>query len=346
MEFKAEGGSRKAEGHSLTKKKSGFYFLLPPSAFLLCSALAAGAALAQPFPSKPVRIVVPWPAGGPPDQIGRMFAQRLTEVWKQQVIVDNRPGANSIIGSDLVAKSAPDGYTWLLTTGSHTHNAAFHSKLPYDTLKDFIGLTKPAETAGMVLAVHPSVPAKSVKELIALSKARPRQLTFGSAGNGNTLHLAGELFKVATGADITHVPYKGASPALTDLLGGHIDMMFASPLSLEPPIHAGKLRGLAQTGFRRNHTLPELPTWGELGIHGAEMSGWYGLYAPAKTPKDIIDRMLAEVMKALKEPAIQERIGNLGAEPVGMPQDEFNRYVASEIQRYAALAKRIGLKFD
>jgi tripartite-type tricarboxylate transporter receptor subunit TctC len=289
---------------------------------------------------------VPWPAGGPPDQIGRLLGQRLGEAWKQQVIVDNRPGANSIIGTDAVAKSAPDGYTWLLTTGSHTHNAAFYSKLPYDTLKDFIGLTKPAETAGMVLAVHPSVPAKSVKELVALSKARPGELTFGSAGNGNTLHLAGELFKVATGAPITHVPYKGAAPALTDLLGGHIDMMFASPLSLTPPIRAGKLRGLAQTGFKRNHTLPELPTLGELGIHGAEMSGWYGLYAPAKTPKEITDRMLGEVLKALKEPGIQEKIGNLGAEPVGMPQDEFNRYVASEIQRYIVLGKRIGLKFD
>ncbi len=304
------------------------------------------AVLAQPFPSKPVRIVVPWPAGGPPDQVGPLPGQRLGEAWKQQVIVDNRPGANSIIGTDVVAKSPPDGYTWLLTTGSHTHNPAFYSKLPYDTLKDFIGLTKPAETAGMVLGVHPSVPAKSVKELVALSKARPGQLTFGSAGNGNTLHLAGELFKASTGAPIVHVPYKGASPALADLLGGHIDMMFASPLTMTPPIRAGKLRGLAQTGFKRNHTLPELPTLGELGVRGAEMSGWYGLYAPAKTPKEITDRMLGEVLKALKEPGIQEKIGNLGAEPVGMPQDEFNRYVASEIQRYVELGKRIGLKLD
>ena len=307
---------------------------------------AAGAASAQPYPAKPVRFVVPWPAGGPPDQVGRLIGQRLGEAFRQQVIVDNRPGANSIIGTDAVAKSPPDGYTWLLTTGSHTHNAALYSKLPYDTLKDFIGLTKPAETAGMVLAVHPSVPVKSAQELVALSKARPGQLTFGSAGNGNTLHLAGELFKLATGANLTHVPYKGAAPALADLLGGHIDMMFASPLSLTPPIRAGKLRGIAQTGARRNRTLPELPTLGDLGIRGAEMSGWYGLYAPAKTPKEIVDRMLGEVLKALKEPAMQEKIGNLGAETVGMPQDEFNRYVASEIRRYVELGKRIGLKLD
>jgi tripartite-type tricarboxylate transporter receptor subunit TctC len=307
---------------------------------------AAGAAAAQPYPTKSIRIVVPWPAGGPPDQVGRLLGQRLGEAFKQQVIVDNRPGANSIIGTDNVAKSPPDGYTWLLTTGSHTHNAAFHTKLPYDTLNDFIGLTKPAETAGMVLAVHPSLPAKSVKELVTLSKARPGELTFGSAGNGNTLHLAGELFKLATGAAITHVPYKGAAPALNDLLGGHISMMFASPLSLTPPIRAGKLRGLAQTGVRRNRTLPELPTLGDLGIRGAEMSGWYGLYAPARTPKEIVDRMLGEVLKAVKEPGIQEKIGNLGAETVGMPQDEFNRYVASEIRRYTEFGKRIGLKFD
>src|SRR5262245_59149071 len=293
-------------------------FILHPSTFILCCAVAVVPAMAQPFPSKPVRIVVPWPAGGPPDQVARLLGPRLGEAWKQQVIVDNRPGANSIIGTDTVAKSSPDGYTWLLTTGSHTHNAALYSKLPYDTLKDFIGLTKPAETLGMVLAVHPSVPVKSAKELVALAKARPGQLTFGSAGNGNTLHLAGELFKISTGAPIAHVPYKGAAPALTDLLGGHIDMMFGSPLSMTPPIRAGKLRAIAQTGTRRNRTLPELPTLGELGIHGAEMSGWYGVYAPAKTPKEIVDRMLGEILKAVKEPGMQERIANLGAEPVGM----------------------------
>ena len=312
--------------------------------FLTCAS-APAAQTEGTYPSKPIRLIVPFSHGGSADNLARTVQPALGAALGQPLVIDNRGGASSVIGTELTARAPADGYTILLVTTTHTVNPSLMKKLPYDTLRDFAPITLAASQPN-ILAVHPSVPAKSVKELIALSKARPRQLTFGSAGNGNTLHLAGELFKVATGADITHVPYKGAAPALTDLLGGHIDMMFASPLSLEPPIHAGKLRGLAQTGFRRNHTLPELPTWGELGIHGAEMSGWYGLYAPAKTPKEIIDRMLAEVLKALKEPAIQERIGNLGAEPVGMPQDEFNRYVASEIQRYAALAKRIGLKFD
>jgi tripartite-type tricarboxylate transporter receptor subunit TctC len=198
----------------------------------------------------------------------------------------------------------------------------------------------------MVLGVHPSVPARSVKELVALAKAKPGQLTFGSAGNGNTLHLAGELFKVATGVNLTHVPYKGAAPALNDLLGGHIDMMFASPVSMTPPIKAGRLRGLAQMGTKRSHLLPELPTLGELGVRGAEIGGWYGLYAPAKTPKEYTDRVLAEVLKALQAPDIKEKIGNLGAEPVGLPSDEFRRYLVADIDKYRKLARRINLRFE
>ncbi len=232
-------------------------------------ALGAGAACAQSFPSRPIRFVVPWPAGGPPDAVARLIGQRIGDAMKQQVVIDNRPGANSIIGTELVARSAPDGYTYLITTGSHTTNAALHAKLPYDTLRDFVSLTQMAESAGMVLGVHLSVPAKNVKELVVLAKAKPGQLTFGSAGNGNTLHLAGELFKAATGTSITHVPYKGAAPALTDLLGGHIDMMFASPLSMAPPINQGRLRGLAQMGEKRSFVLPDLPTLDQLGIHGA-----------------------------------------------------------------------------
>ena len=301
---------------------------------------------AQGYPNRSIRVVVPWPAGGPPDAVGRLLGQRVGEALKQQIVIDNRPGANSVIGTDMVAKSAPDGYTYLLTTGSHTTNAALNPRLPYDTIKDFAPLTLIGESAGMVLGVHPSLPVRSVKELVALAKAKPGQLTFGSAGNGNTLHLAGELFKAATGTNITHVPYKGAAPALNDLLGGHIDMMFASPVSMTPPIKAGRLRGLAQMGAKRSHLLPELPTLGELGIRGAEIGGWYGLYAPAKTPKEYTDRMLAEVLKALKEPDIREKIGNLGAEPVGMPTDEFARYIAADIDKYAKLGKRINLKLE
>ena len=289
---------------------------------------------------------MPWAAGGPPDAVGRVLGQSVGDVLRQQIVIDNRPGANSIIGTEMVARAAPDGYTYLLTTGSHTTNAALHPKLPYDTLKDFTALTLVGESAGMVIGVHPSLPVKSVKELVALAKARPGQLTFGSAGNGNTLHLAGELFKAATGVNITHVPYKSATPALNDLLGGHIDMMFASPISLAGPIKAGRLRGLAQMGVRRSHLLPDLITLNELGIREAEIGGWYGLYAPSKTPREITDRMLAEVLKALKEPEVREKIGNLGAEPVGMPSDEFARFILADIEKYTRLGRRINLKLS
>ena len=314
---------------------------------LLIAALwATGGAYAQSFPSRPIRFVVPWPAGGPPDAVARLLGQRLGEVLKQQILIDNRPGANSIIGTELVARSAPDGYTYLLTTGSHTTNAALHAKLPYDTLRDFVSLTQIGESAGMVLGVHNAVPAKSVQELVALAKSKPGQLTFGSAGNGNTLHLAGELFKAATGTRLTHVPYKGASLALTDLLGGHIDMMFASPLSMAPPIREGRLRGIAQMGEKRSSVLPELLTLDELGIHGARIGGWYGLYAPAKSPRENTDRVRAEVLKALKEPDIREKIANLGAEPIGLTQDEFMRFLIADIERYKKLAQRINLKIE
>ena len=312
---------------------------------LLCSVCTV-AAHAQTYPNRSIRLVVPWAAGGPPDAVGRVLGQRVGDVWRQQIVIDNRPGANSIIGTEMVARAAPDGYTYLLTTGSHTTNAALHPKLPYDTLKDFTALTLVGESAGMVIGVHPSLPVKSVKELVALAKARPGQLTFGSAGNGNTLHLAGELFKAATGVNITHVPYKSATPALNDLLGGHIDMMFASPISLAGPIKAGRLRGLAQMGVRRSHLLPDLITLNELGIREAEIGGWYGLYAPSKTPREITDRMLAEVLKALKEPEVREKIGNLGAEPVGMPSDEFARFILADIEKYTQLGRRINLKLS
>jgi tripartite-type tricarboxylate transporter receptor subunit TctC len=323
------------------RRKRCFNFLL---ALLVLA--AADAAFAQNFPNRSIRFVVPWPAGGPPDAVARLIGQRIGDAMKQQVVIDNRPGANSIIGTELVARSAPDGYTYLITTGSHTTNAALHAKLPYDTLRDFVSLTQMGESAGMVLGVHPSVPAKNVKELVVLAKAKPGQLTFGSAGNGNTLHLAGELFKAATATNITHVPYKGAAPALTDLLGGHIDMMFASPLSMAPPINQGRLRGLAQMGERRSFVLPDLPTLDQLGIHGAQIGGWYGLYAPAKSPKENTDRVLTEVLKALKEPDIREKINNLGAEPTGLTPDEFMRFLVADIDKYRKLAQRINLKID
>jgi len=293
-----------------------------------------------------VRLVVPWPAGGPSEAMARIIAQRVTETMKQQVIVDPRPGANTIIGTEIVAKSAPDGYTLLLTTGSHTQNPAYYSKLPYDTRRDFEPLTMPAETAGLVLAVHPSVPAQSVKQLVALAKARPGSLTYGSAGSGSVLHLAGELFQHAAGVKLTHVPYKGAAPALTDILGGHIDIMFAGLQSALGTMKANRLRALAQTGSRRSDSLPDLPTLSDLGIKGADISSWYGMYAPAKTPREAVERILAETFKAVKDPGVQEKIRAIGAEPVGMPQADFIKFLASEFDKHLQLAKRINLRLD
>lgn len=316
----------------------------------LVLALGSTTAMAQSaaagFPNKPVRLIIAFTAGSATDIVGRALAAKLSDAWGQQVLAENRPGAGGTIGSALVAKSAPDGYTLLINSSAHANNPSMYAKLPYDTLKDFTALTLVGESAGMVIGVHPSLPVKTVKELVALAKARPAQLTFGSAGNGNTLHLAGELFKAATGVNITHVPYKSATPALNDLLGGHIDMMFASPISLAGPIKAGRLRGLAQMGVRRSHLLPDLITLNELGIREAEIGGWYGLYAPSKTPREITDRMLAEVLKALKEPEVREKIGNLGAEPVGMPSDEFARFILADIEKYTRLGRRINLKLS
>src|SRR5512144_2335881 len=283
---------------------------------LLVAGFAAGA-WAQDYPTKPIRIVVPFPPGGATDLLARAVAQRLTEKWGQAVLVDNRPGAGGNIGSELVAKSAPDGYTLEMgTVGTHSINASLYAKMPYDHVKDFVPIILVAGVPN-VLVVNPALPVNSVQELVAYAKANPGKLNFASSGNGTSIHLSGELFKVMAGVQMTHVPYKGSAPALQDLIGGQVQLMFDNlPPSL-PQIKAGKLRALAVTTATRSPALPDLPTIAESGLPGFEASSWFGIVAPAGTPPAIVAKLNAEVAKWLASPEAQEKLLALGANPAG-----------------------------
>jgi tripartite-type tricarboxylate transporter receptor subunit TctC len=308
-------------------------------------ALPAPAA-ADTYPTKPIKLVVPFPAGGATDIIARVVAQKAHEAWRQPVIVDNRPGAGGNIGADLVAKSPADGYTLLMgTVGTHAINSSLYSKMPYDHLKDFQAVTLVA-TVPNVLVVHPSVPAKSVKDLIALAKAKPGQLNFASTGNGTSIHLCGELFKTMASVDIVHIPYKGSAPALTDLLGGQVNLMFDNLPPSMPHIKAGKLRPLAVTTAKRASALPDVPTMAEAGVPGFEAFAWFGLFAPAGAPKEIVAKWVAEVQKALKQPEVQEKLAGQGADPVGSTSEEYTAFVKAETTKWAAVVKKSGAKLD
>lgn len=301
-------------------------------------------ALAQSYPSKPIRMVVPYSAGGSSDFIGRLMAQKLGEGLGQQVIVDNKPGAGAVIGTDFVAKSPPDGYTIGQIGLTTVINPSLYKKLPYDTFKDLAPITT-AIVSPLVLVVHPDVPAKNVQELIVYAKANPGKLNFGSAGNGNVLHLAGELFKTHAGIDITHIPYKGASAALTDLLGGRLSMMFdvvQTPLAY---IQTGKLRALGTTGTQRLAMLPEVPTIAEQGLPGFEFGVWGGFAAPAGTPKSVIARLHAEFAKVLAMPDVQASLAKQGMQATSSASPEaFAQLMASEQKKFADLIKRMGIQ--
>ena len=277
--------------------------------------LAALVAQAQPFPSKAVRLVVPFPAGGSTDIISRTLGQKLSEMWGQPVVIDNRPGGSTIIATDVVAKSAPNGYTLLVATAPFATVPSLIDKLPYDPARDFEPITL-INTTPLVVVVNPNVPAKSIQELIALAKARPGALNFGSAGSGGSNHLAGELFNVMAGVRMVHVPYKGNAPALTDLVGGHVDVLFNGLTSALPLIKAGKLRALAVTSLTRSGALPGIPTLDEVGLKGFQAVAWNGLCAPARTPKDVIRRINADVLKVIRSPELVERLKAEGSDPV------------------------------
>jgi tripartite-type tricarboxylate transporter receptor subunit TctC len=307
---------------------------------------AASAADPAAFPTHPVRLVIPFPAGGPLDAVGRAIAQKLGDAWGQSVVVDNRPGAGGNIGADLVAKSAPDGYTVVMgALSTHAVNPSLYPSMPYDAVKDFAPITLVAITPN-VLVVNPSLPVHSVQELIAYAKAHPGKLSFGSGSNGSAGHLAGELFKVDAGVDMVHVPYRGAAPAMQALLAGDTQLMFDNLASAMPQVRAGKLRALAVTTAKRSPLVPELPTMAEAGLKDFDIATWFGLLAPAGTPQPVIAKWNAEVSRILAAPDMRERLALQGAEAAPTTPEQFARFIAAEVPKYARIVKASGAKVD
>ena len=297
------------------------------------------------YPAKPIRMLVGYPPGGATDIIARTLAAKLQESLGQSVIVENKAGATSNIASELVTKAAPDGYTLLLGTIANATNMTAYKNPGYDTLRDFSFITQ-TMSAPSVLAVHASVPAKNLKELIALAKQQPGKLTYASSGTGGSPHLAGELFKLRAGIELLHVPYKGATPAMTDLLGGQVTMSFQTALSAIPHLQSGKLNVIAVAAHQRMALLPNVPTMAEAGLPDFEVSSWNGLYAPAKTPPEIIARLHQAAVKALALPDVREKLAAQGAEGVGNRPEEFRAYVKIEIEKWAKVIRASGMPIE
>jgi tripartite-type tricarboxylate transporter receptor subunit TctC len=302
-------------------------------------------AVAETFPTRAVRLVVPFAAGGPADTLARILADKLSLAWGQPVVVENRGGGGANIGTEYVARAAPDGYTLLLNASNHVINAGLYEKLNYHPLRDFTPISEVASYM-LVLVVHPSVPATTVGEFVAFAAARPGGLPVGNAGVGTPTHLAALLFAQAAGLDLVHVPYKGAAPANTDLLGGQVLAMFNNPVNALPQIRSGGLRGLAVTGTQRLALVPELPTVAESGYPGFEASTWYGLYGPAGLARDIVEKIHGETVKALNIPDVREKLSLQGWEVIGSTPDEFAKILQSELDKWTTLIKRAGLKVE
>ncbi len=302
------------------------------------------AVLAQNYPTKPIRIIVVSTPGGSVDTMARTVGPKLAERWGQQVLVDNRPGAGGAIAAEIVAKSAPDGYTLIMgTVASFATNVSLRKSLPYDPVKDFSPITLVA-TQNLMLLVHPSVPAKSVKELTAIAKKQPGKLSFASAGNGTGGHLSGELYRMLAAIDLLHVPYKGVQPALIDVVSGQVSMTFASIISAMPQVTNRRLLPLAVTGAQRSPAAKDLPTMIEAGVKGYESATWYGLLAPANTPADIVNKLNAEVVSILKSPEMNERLSREGADPVGNSPAEFAKHIQIEIDKWRKVIKAAGIQ--
>jgi len=303
-------------------------------------------AFAQAFPSKPVKLVIPFPPGGSLDAVGRAIADKLTQMWGQSVVVDNKPGAGGNIGADFVAKSAPDGYTVVMgALSTHAVNPSLYPKMPYDAVKDFAPISLVAITPN-VLVVNPSLPVNSVKDLIAYAKANPGKLSFGSGSNGSAGHLAGELFKVDTGTDMVHIPFKGGAPALQALLAGDTQLMFDNLANSMQQVKAGKLKALAVTTEKRSALVPDLPTMAESGVPGFDISTWFGIMAPAGTPPDVIAKWNTDLVKVLNSPDMRERMTAQGAEAAPDTPAEFSAFIARELAKYARIVKASGAKVD
>jgi tripartite-type tricarboxylate transporter receptor subunit TctC len=316
-------------------------------AILLGATLSAftGTAAAQQYPSKPVRLIVPFAPGGGTDITARAVAQKLTEAWGQPVIADNRPGANGTIGVDLAAKSAPDGYTITMISSSHTVNVSLYSKLPYDLVRDLTPVTQ-ATSQPYAMVIHPSLPAKTVKEFIAYAKTKPGGINYGSSGTGGIAHLGGAWIGHIAGIEMVHIPYKGGAPATLDMIAGRTQMQLGTLLLTGPHIKAGKLRALAVTTPKRWHGTPELPTVAEAGVPGFAITQWYGMIAPAKTPPAIVTKISKEISRILHQPDVKEKLASDGADAVGNAPEEFGAHIKAEVAKYAKIVKLVGLKAE
>ena len=309
--------------------------------------LAAVQAFAQTFPSKPIRMVVPFAAGGPSDITARTIGPHMTELLGQPIIVDNRGGANGVIGAEAAIRAPADGYTMLMSTSSITsiNMVTYGDKPPYDTLRDLQPLT-PVMTTTSLIVLHPSMPPKTLKEFVALAKARPAQITFGSAGTGGTLHFGIEMLQREAGVKLTHVPFKGAGPAVTDLIGGQINGMFVDLPVISPYVKSGKVRAIAVTSVERSQYFPDIPTTKEAGYPGVEMTNVYGLLVPAKTPRDAVMKLHDAVVKAVATPAVRERLTSVGADPKTTTPEEFAKFIKGDIEKWGKLAKAAGIVIE
>ena len=309
------------------------------------AAMAPAVGAAERFPDRPIRMIAPFSAGGGADTVARATAQKLTELLSQQVIVDNRPGASNIIGTDLTAKAAPDGYTIMIANSVHTINAGLSRKLPYDSIRDFAPVSLVATTPFMMI-VNPALPVKSVRDLVTLAKSKPGQLNYASPGAGTAAHLAAELFKLEAGVDILHVPYKGISQALTDTIAGTTQVMILSPSTALAQAKAGRVRALAVTTAKRSDAMPDIPTMQEGGVKGYEFTSWYGLVAPRAVPRPIIAKLNATVVNALQQKDLRERLESTGAEPQSSTPQQFGELLKREIGKFTSLVQRARLKID
>lgn len=313
------------------------------------AALAAGLPLpgfAQgTYPNRPVRLVVPYPPGGSVDPVARLMADKLTQLWGQQVVVDNRPGASTIIGTEAVAKAAPDGYTLLLTASTHVSNPLLFPSLPYDSFKDFAPVT-PIYKADFVLVAHPSVKANTLKEFIAEAKAHPDKYSYASAGNGNANHIAMELFSMLTGARMLHVPYKGGGPLMTDLLSGQVQLYFSVPITAIPYLQKGQLKALGTTSEARLALMPGVPTFAEAGLPGFGMKSWLGVLAPAATPRPVVDKVAADIAKVFQMPDVREKLLSQGQIPWTTTPDQFGAIMKSDMAEFARVIKAANIRIE
>jgi tripartite-type tricarboxylate transporter receptor subunit TctC len=306
---------------------------------------AAAYAQAQDYPTRPIRVVVAVAAGGPTDILARMVGQKLTEQWGPPVIVDNRPGGGQVIGTDIVAKAAPDGYTLLMGTNTFAVNPALFKSLPYDSLRDLTPISLVAEVP-LMLVINPSVPATTLKELIAYAKARPRQLNFASSGPSSSLRLAGELMQSMAGIQMVHIPYKGTAPATNAVMSGEVQLLFSNPLVAAPHVKSGRLRAIAMTSTRRTASFPDLPTMSEAGLPGYAAGSWFGLMAPSRTSPAIIEKLAREVIRIVHSPEVRTVMLNGGAEPIGNTPQEFAQYIKAEMAKWTKVVRASGITAD